>query len=173
MFAGVSPQRGDDPLSGGLASYGIYATKDERAIALGALEPKFWLSFCSAVGLDADVMGVMPGAHQTALKEKVAAIFRTRTQAEWIDFARAHDVCLEPVLTPEEASRDPHLEARGMFVDVKSPWGDLRQMRTPITPRDLDHAAPPRQGEHTRIILREAGYDDIAITKLEAEGAAR
>jgi crotonobetainyl-CoA:carnitine CoA-transferase CaiB-like acyl-CoA transferase len=44
-------------------------------------------------------------------------------------------------------------------------------MRLPVTPRDKAHTAPPRQGEHSEIILREAGFDDARIAALRAEGA--
>ncbi len=55
LFGGRSPARGDEPLTGGLALYGTYATKDGRYVALGALEPKFWMAFCAGAGIAADM----------------------------------------------------------------------------------------------------------------------
>jgi crotonobetainyl-CoA:carnitine CoA-transferase CaiB-like acyl-CoA transferase len=164
--------RGEEPLTGGLAAYGVYATKDGEAVALGALEPKFWMTFAAAVGLAADASGVIPGPHQRELKEKVAGIFLSRTRSEWEAFSREHDVCLEPVLAPRELTSDPQHMARNMFLDVPSPWGVLRQLRLPITPKDAAPAPPPRVGEHTRAILRDAGFRDEEIAALRAEGAA-
>lgn len=43
---GKQPSRGADLLNGGWACYRIYATRDGREIALGAVEPKFWRAFC-------------------------------------------------------------------------------------------------------------------------------
>ena len=43
---------------------------------------------------------------------------------------------------------------------MPSPWGTLRQLRLPTTPADKQHAPPPKQGEHTDAVLREAGVDD-------------
>lgn len=173
MFAGQIPQRGDEPLIGGIAAYNTYETRDGHAMALGALEPKFWISFCAGVGLEADMSGITPGPHQIELKAKLAAIFATRTRAEWEAFAQERDCCLEPVLGPTELASDPHLAARKVFFDLPSPWGALRQLRLPTTPIDKVHAAPPRQGEHTDAVLREAGIDDRAIAKLRAAKAIR
>jgi crotonobetainyl-CoA:carnitine CoA-transferase CaiB-like acyl-CoA transferase len=117
--------------------------------------------------------GIAPGPHQTALKAKLAAIFASKTRAEWEAFAQERDCCLEPVLGPTELASDPHLVARKAFFDMPSPWGTLRQLRLPTTPADKTHAPPPKQGEHTDAILREAGVDEAAIAKLRAVGAIR
>jgi crotonobetainyl-CoA:carnitine CoA-transferase CaiB-like acyl-CoA transferase len=173
MLGGQAPKRGDEGLTGGIAVYQTYMSKDDKPISLGALEPKFWMAFCAGAGIEPDMTAIMPGPHQAAAKEKVAAIFRTKTRAEWEDFAKKHDCCLEPVLEPEELESDPHLTARGVFFQMPSPWGTLKQLRTPLTPKDRAHAPPPRQGEHTDAILRECGIDEQTIATLKAEGAAR
>jgi alpha-methylacyl-CoA racemase len=172
LFSGHVPARGDEPLSGGIAIYNTYATKDGKHVSLGALEPKFWLAFCAGVGMEGDLSALMPGPHQTALKEKLRGIFASRTRAEWEAFGRQHDCCLEPVLEPGELRSDEHLRARGLFFEMDSPWGRLTQLRTPLAARDATHAPPPKKGEHTDAMLREAGLDDSAIAAMRAEGAA-
>ncbi len=172
VLAGALPRRGDEALSGGLAVYGTYETKDHRYVSLGALEPKFWVAFCAGVGIEAELGALLPGPHQDALKAQLRGVFSSRTRAEWEAFAREHDCCLEPVLEPGEVLSDEHLRARGVFFELDSPWGRLTQLRTPLTPRDAKHAAPPRQGEHTDEMLREAGFDEAAIASMRAEGAA-
>jgi crotonobetainyl-CoA:carnitine CoA-transferase CaiB-like acyl-CoA transferase len=168
---GTSLTRGDEPLTGGLAAYGVYTTKDDRAVALGALEPKFWMAFAAAVGLPDDASGMVPGPHQRELKEQVKAIFASRTRDEWEAFSREHDVCLEPVLDPSELMKDPQHAARQVFMDVDSPWGILRQLRLPVTPKGAAPASPPTVGQHTDEILRAAGLGDAEIGALRAEGA--
>lgn len=173
LFGGHRPAAGAETLTGGVAPYGTYATKDGRAMALASLEPKFWLSFCEGTGLSPDMSDLVPGPHQITLKEKLRALFAGKTLDEWVQFARNRDCCLEPVLTPEEARKDEHLAARGMFFELDSPWGKIPQMRTPLTPKDRAHAPPPKQGEHTDALLREAGYGDGEIAALRAEGVVR
>ena len=158
IFAGQHPKRGDDPITGGLAAYNVYATKDAKHMALGALEPKFWLTFATAVGLPADGMGVAPGDHQPALKAQVASIFASRTRAEWESFAQDHDCCLEPVLDPSELRTDPHHTARGMFFG--------KNLKLPLC-EAAERLPPPKQGEHTTAILTEAGLSPTTIAALQ------
>jgi alpha-methylacyl-CoA racemase len=173
LFAGHTPKRGDEPLSGGLALYGTYATSDGRHVSLGALEPKFWKAFCDGAGIETDVSAMFPGPHQPALKDRLRQLFASRTRAEWEALARKHDCCLEPVLEPAELRADEHLKARELFFEMDSPWGRIGQLRTPLGARGAKHTPPPRQGEHTEAILREAGIDDATIAAMKAEGAAR
>lgn len=173
LFAGQPPRRGDEALTGGIAPYGAYATKDGKVVTLGALEPKFWATFATAVGLEPDMSALLPGPHQAEWKRRLADVFSARTRAEWEAFSATHDCCLEPVLEPAELRADPHLAARGVFFDLASPWGLLQQLRLPLTPRDKTHSPPPRVGEHTDAILRDAGLDDEAIAALREGGAAR
>jgi crotonobetainyl-CoA:carnitine CoA-transferase CaiB-like acyl-CoA transferase len=173
LLAGHAPARGAEPLTGAIAPYNTYLSKDDQPVTLGALEPKFWMAFCARTGIEAEMGALVPGPHQADLRAKVAAVFRTKTRAEWEAFAREADCCLEPALTPAEATRDAHLRARGVFFEMDSPWGKLTQMRTPVTPRDAKHAPPPRQGEHTEAILREAGFTDAEVAALRAANAAR
>ena len=173
LFGGQVPPRGRGPLTGGLALYNTYATRDGRFVALAALEPKFWAAFCAGAGLEVDMGALVPGPHQDALRETLRALFVSRTRDEWEAFARAHDCCLEPVLEPHELRADPQLRARGAFFEMPSPWGPIEQLRTPLTDRDAPHTPPPAQGEHTDAILREAGLDDATIAAMRAERSAR
>lgn len=173
MFGGHAPAAGSEPLTGGIAPYQTYATKDGKAMSLGALEPKFWMAFAQAVGHEVDMSDLVPGPHQAALKEKLRGIFAQKTRDEWVQVARERDCCLEPVLTAEEAAADEHLAARKMFFELASKWGPIKQMRTPLTSVDRTHQPPPGQGEHTDAILREGGLSTEEIAALRADGTVR
>jgi crotonobetainyl-CoA:carnitine CoA-transferase CaiB-like acyl-CoA transferase len=172
-FGGQDLARGAEALSGGIAPYQTYATKDGRAMSLAALEPKFWMQFSAGIGHQVDMTDLVPGPHQAELKAKLRAAFAEKTLAEWVQFASERDCCLEPVLTPDEARKDPHLAARGMFFEMASSFGSIHQMRTPLAPKDKKHGSPPKQGEHTRDVLRDAGLSDAEIDAMKADGAIR
>jgi crotonobetainyl-CoA:carnitine CoA-transferase CaiB-like acyl-CoA transferase len=165
-WGGLSFTNGTGPLSGGIAPFQTYLTKDGRSVALGALEPKFWIAFATAVGLEPDMTALAPGEHQKEWKAKVAAVFAGKTLAEWIAFAEKVDCCLEPVLTPDEVARDPQHRARGFVVDVALRDGTtLPQLKTP-TAAHVAGGFAPRQGEHTAEVLRECGMSDEEIAAL-------
>lgn len=170
-FGGDAYPPGGGPLSGGLAPFSCYLTKDGRAVALGALEPKFWMGFCASVGLETDMSALMPGPHQQALKSKLEEIFRSRTLAEWIQHAEAGDYCLEPVLLPSEVPSDAQHRARGAIVDLPaSGGGTLPHLRTPTTPSPTRSDAPSK-GRDTNAVLKDAGLDEARIAALRTEGA--
>jgi alpha-methylacyl-CoA racemase len=171
IAAGGDAARGGEPLTGGIAPYSTYKTKDGRYMSLGALEPKFWRAFCEGVELEFDMGAMIPGSHQPALKAKLAEIFATRTRDEWARFGAEKDCCLEPVLEPRELRDDPHLRARGLFIEQDTPWGKSAQLRLPIAPPAESPA--PAIGEHTRAILSDAGMSPAEIDALIASGAAR
>ncbi|HEY9073369.1 MAG TPA: CaiB/BaiF CoA-transferase family protein, partial [Desulfobaccales bacterium] len=173
---GKIPRLEDDMLNHGFACYNLYATRDGRYMSLGALEPQFWQAFCAAVARpewdQADYLE--PGPHQESLKEAVAAIFKKRTQAEWVAHFAKHDCCVEPVLNLEEAQQDSHIQARQLVVDlVHESWGAYRQLgiaaKFSRTPGALCHHAP-ELGEHTGAILLELGYGPDQVEELRQRG---
>jgi alpha-methylacyl-CoA racemase len=170
LFGGEMPERGGEYLTGGIAAYNTYATKDGEAVSLGALEPKFLQAFCVGAGIDFDPMAIIPGAHQAEIKQRYAAIFASKTRAEWQAFGERHDCCLESVLRPDELLADPQLAARGVFVESDSEGAAFHQYRTPVTPGDLVPLPAPKSGEHTGQVLEEAGF---SIDEIEALRARR
>ncbi|MDH5493309.1 MAG: CoA transferase [Myxococcales bacterium] len=170
-LAGFELPRGADVIMGGIAPYRTYATKDGQAVALGALEPKFWGAFCEGVGIETDASALFPGPHQAEWMARLERIFEARTRAEWEAFAAARDCCLEPVLDPLELIDDPHHRARRLFADKPIGATILHQPRSPIAPSAEGEA--PRQGQHSEAILREAGFESAEIEALRSAGITR
>jgi alpha-methylacyl-CoA racemase len=171
LFGGEMPVRGREILTGGIAGYQTYQTKDGESVSLGALEPKFLMKFCQGAGIDADLSAMVPGPHQAALMKTFTEVIGSKTRAEWEAFNLAHDCCLEPVLRPDELYADPHLTHRGVFFDVDTGDGKVTEYRTPVTPRDLEAGPAPRQGEHTDAIFAEAGFAPDEIAELRSARA--
>jgi crotonobetainyl-CoA:carnitine CoA-transferase CaiB-like acyl-CoA transferase len=168
LDCGARPTRGTETLNGGLACYGVYRTADDRYLAVGALEPKFWLALNGALGRPPQVAEIVgDAAKQAAVRGELAAIFATRTAAEWHQRLAEHDCCVEVILEPEELADHPLHRARDVFftIDGGAGVGPIRQVRTPVgAPRDP--RPPPRLGEHTREVLAEHGFDDAEIRAL-------
>ncbi len=169
LAEGKGPPRGEHFLDGGIAPYNTYRTSDGKHVSLGALEPKFWTKFCRAVGLEASMEDLAPGPHQHALKEKVASVFAGKTRDEWAAIGAANDCCLEPVLAPEELSRDPQHAARGLFFEHEG----TSYFRTPLADRSGSVATQSAraQGADTESILADAGFSADEIAALRASGA--
>ncbi|MFZ2910822.1 MAG: CoA transferase, partial [Candidatus Desulfobacillus denitrificans] len=164
------PPRGADLLSGGVPCYGVYATADGRHMAVGALERKFWERLCDTLGRpDLKPFHLDFGAKGEQAKRELAAVFASKTQAEWSAIFDPVDCCVTPVLHIGEALDNAQLRARGMVVEVDG----LPQLAPPWKLGDFEFAierAAPAPGQHSEEILREAGYDADAIDKLRGRG---
>ena len=168
MDCGAHPTRGVETLNGGLACYGVYQTADTRWLAVGALEPKFWIALNTALGrtpLVAELVG--NPAEQARVRGELAAIFSTKPAGEWLAVLAQHDCCVELVLEPDELPDHPLHQARDVFftMDGGPGVGPIRQVRTPVgTP--TAPSPPPRLGEHSRAVLADYGFDAAAIAAL-------
>ena len=171
--AGRVAARGEDRLTGGVPCYGVYATHDERFVAVGALEAKFWRALCRTIGREDLVASQFAtGGEGERVREALDGVFRTRTRDEWARVFEGVDGCVSPVLSFDEALADPQFAARRMVRDVAGTRAFAPPFAlTPPVRRATRNA--PRHGEHSRDVLREAGYDDDAIDALVASGAVR
>ncbi len=113
--AGFEPVREASLLNGGAACYRIYETADQRFVALGALEAKFWTQFCEALGRPDWVGRQNDPLPQEELIAEVAAALRGETRDTWAARLADVDCCFQAVLEPEEVTADPHLKARGLI----------------------------------------------------------
>jgi crotonobetainyl-CoA:carnitine CoA-transferase CaiB-like acyl-CoA transferase len=111
--AGTTPRGGGELLSGGSPRYQLYETADGKLAAVAALEQKFWLAFCKAVGLEAEYVDDLRDPARTITR--VRDIIASRTAAEWLPVFDAADCCCSIVQDVRAAMNDPHFAARGLF----------------------------------------------------------
>jgi alpha-methylacyl-CoA racemase len=174
--SGQVPRRGADMLSGGVACYGVYRTRDGGHLSVGALEPKFWLSFNAAIGRPADPSELMaPPSEQARIRAEIAEILLQKTRDEWVAHFASVDACVEPVLTLDELEAHPQHRARELFFKIGSGPDALPQVRTPGLPRAALQGVkpPPGLGEHSLEILAEGGLSQAEIDALVQSGATR
>jgi alpha-methylacyl-CoA racemase len=159
-------------LDGGVPFYAVYEAADGH-IAVGGLEPQFHAAMLERMGLDdVDPAAQFDPAAWPALRERLAAEFRTRTRAQWEQLFLGTEVCVAPVLDMAEAAAHPHNAARGTFSEVggvMQPSPAPRFSATPAAPA----TPPPRPGEHTTEVLARWGVDDATVAALLADGAIR
>ena len=167
MDCGETPTRNHETLNGALACYSIYRTSDDRFLAVGALEPKFWIALNQALGRTPNVAEIIGRPEQQArTRAELAAIFVTKTAAEWQAHLAPHDCCVEIVLEMTELPDHPLHVAREVFFTVDGgPAGPLRQIRTPLGVPASPHP-PPALGQHTKQVLAEYGFTDDEIARL-------
>jgi crotonobetainyl-CoA:carnitine CoA-transferase CaiB-like acyl-CoA transferase len=159
-----------------------YETKDGYLCVL-VYNDKQWQAFFELIGRP-ELLAEPRFATQEARSRNYGAIYdiiieemRKRTSAEWLAALEAADIPVERMNSLADIVTDPHLAAIGYFRSVEHPSeGRIRSMAVPSEwsespPEYRRHA--PRLGEHTREVLREAGYPDAAIDAMIGSGAAR
>jgi len=147
-------ERQTNLLDGGSHFYDTYECADGKWISIASLEPQFYALMLEKLGLTDPLFERQrdPSAWPE-LKRKVTDVFRSKPSAHWCALLEGTDVCFAPVLTLEEAARNPHNAARGTFFErdgALQPSPAPRFSRTvPVQP-----GPAPYIGEH----------DDIATT---------
>ena len=161
-------------LNGG-SFYDIYETADGRFLTVGSLEPKFWQGFCQAIGReDLTAAGLNPDiTHQQTLKSEIRQAIQSKPLAEWQEIFARLDVCVEPVLTTEEALNHPQTHARQMIIELPMSNGEnQQQIGSPIklSGHEPTYAfTGAALGQHSREILAELGYTRPEIEALYAQ----
>lgn len=172
LVGGQEPEREGWLLNGGSA-YDFYRTADERYLAVGSLEPKFWQGFCQALGFT-PAGGRQLEQSDPQVKATIQAIVATRTLAEWLSVFAELDVCVEPVLNVGEAVTHPQAQARQMIVNVPQPDGAMQpQTANPLkfsTGQAHYRHTGATLGEHTVGIMQELGYNSAEIQALQQAG---
>jgi alpha-methylacyl-CoA racemase len=163
---------GTNLLDTGAHFYDVYECADGTYISIGSIEPKFYAELMRLTGLDDDpeFSAQMDRSRWPDLKQRLAAVFRTKTRAEWCAVMEMTDVCFAPVLTMGEAAEHPHNVQRGSFIEVggiRQPAPAPRFSRTgAVVP-----TAPAHPGEHSREVLADWGMPSDRIEQLIADKA--
>ena len=164
---GQIPQRGESRLIGLLPNYSIYKTKDNRYMAVGALEKKFWTNFCRVVHREDLIDAIDDKQRHHELFGLLDAIFAGKTLQEWEALLEGKDTCVTPVKNLDEVFADPHVKANEMVIEVSDErLGLHKHIGIPIklsgTPGKITKRAPDL-GEHTEEILAASGYSSEEI----------
>lgn len=164
-----------------MAPYNVYPTRDGY-VAIFTASERHWHSIARVLGradlLDNPDYATTPGraARMDEIDAVVEAWTRQRTKDEVLAVLTEAHVPCAPVRTAGEVLNDPHLAARGMWVDVEHPRRG--KTRVPISPIRLHGSAPatvarpaPLLGQDTDRVLGELlGLDAAVLSALQAAG---
>jgi alpha-methylacyl-CoA racemase len=165
-------QRGVNMLDTGAHFYDTYETADGKYLAVGAIEPQFYATLRRLAGLAADPAfdAQMAPSEWPALKQKLAAMLRTRTRDEWTAIFDGTDACVAPVLSMEEAPSHPHIAARATFIEEQGVVQPAPAPRYSATPTRAPTMATGETGADTDAVLHGLGYDAARIAALKQAG---
>lgn len=163
--------RGENILDTGAHYYDVYETRDGKYISIGSIEAKFYEELLEKSGLKGqDLPRQNDRPAWPAMKEKIAAVFRSKTRDEWCRIMEGSDVCFAPVLDMNEAPRHPHNAHRGTFVEVDGVVQPGPAPRFSRTPSKVQRP-PAKPGEHTREALKDWGFSASEMETLSKVGA--
>lgn len=170
--SGKPPKRSDELLSHRYGCYNTYDTADGSAIAVGALEHRFWKQLCDALGVEEYIDLQFDEHKREEIVNKLRKIFRGRSGREWEQYLQDLDVCCTRVLALNEVLAHPLFKERQMIVEHDQLDG-MKQKSLGIsikltgTPGSI-RSAPAHFGEHNGEILSGLGYSEAEIEDLKS-----
>jgi crotonobetainyl-CoA:carnitine CoA-transferase CaiB-like acyl-CoA transferase len=158
--------------------YQFYETSDGHVLFM-ASEREFWENFCNGIGRP-DLFEAHPGSKYAdhargneELRRELAAIFRERSTAEWLELGNRANTPIAPVNTPKTLADDPQFQDRLPWIPKERVGND--QVPSPIKLIGEELPLPakaPTAGQHTDEVLHGVlGYDAARIEALRAAGA--
>jgi alpha-methylacyl-CoA racemase len=164
-------KRGSNMLDGGAHYYDAYECADGEFVSIGSIEPQFYALLKQHADLSEEDFGDQNNAGKwPEMKEKLAAVFKQKTQAQWCEIMEGTDVCFAPVLSFVDAPSHPANVARNTYIEmdgVTQPAPAPRFSRTPSTVR---HGGP-NPGQDTEAVLAAMGFGKGDIADLKQTGA--
>ena len=164
-------ERASNRLDGGSHFYSVYPTKDEQFISIASTEPEFFAQLMAELNLDVADYDQADRDNWPVYQEKLKALFKTKSRAEWCALLEDKGVCFSPVLSMSEAASHPHNQARENFMEV---LGVEQPAPAPKFSRTKSKVEIPavHAGEHTAEVLSQLGFDQKAIVSFLNTGVA-
>ena len=159
-----SDQRQSNILDGGAPFYRCYETKDNKFMAVGAQEWKFYQPFVETLGLDPNFCDRNDISNWDQIHQTFEKIFATKTQKEWTELFDKVDACVTPVLDLKSAHLYRHNVDRNSYFPNGRPKPAPKLSRTPASAFKVDNE--DNDCLHTKQILLKYGYKESDIKEL-------
>lgn len=161
-----SDRRQANLLDGGAPFVRSYETRDDKYVAICAIEPRFFSALLESMAITDIDPGDQYNTESWPDHEAIfEAAFRTRTRDQWCDLLDKADACAAPVLSLGEAPAHAHNHARKTYVTVDGIQQPGPAPRFSRTPSGIRHGpAGPGAGDHD--VLADWGLSDEEIRLL-------
>jgi len=164
-------ERGKNRLDKGAHFYNVYETKDGKHISVGSIEPQFYALLLKHTGLEGqDLPKQMDRPKWPETRERLKAIFKTKTRDEWVAIMEQTDICFAPILSMTEAMSHKQNVARDSFIEIE---GVKQPAPAPKFSRTAPEVVrpPAYAGQHTNEVLQDWGFSADEVATLKAKGA--
>jgi len=142
--------RGENILDGGAHFYEIYKTKDNKFMAVGALEPQFYAELLKKLNLNANSLPFQfDNSKWNEMKQLFTNIFKTKTQEEWAQIFYKSDACVTPVYE--------------LSYKIPEPAPKLHKISGELININNNKNYFLKPGKHSKEILKEHGYNEDEI----------
>jgi len=184
-YAGEYFSTGEEPPKRGnshpqVVPYEPVQAGDGQWFILGVGSDNIWRKFCELAHLNdlRDDPRFYTNAervrNRAELMPLISNVIRSRPAQTWLEMLAAAGIPCGPIRNVGQALADPHIEARGLIVELEHPaLGLLKSLATPIhfsqTGITYRHH-PPQLGEQSREILQALGYSSAEIGSFETQG---
>jgi len=162
----------------GMAPYGIFEAGDGPPFYLATASEKLYGRLCDTLErpdlLEDDRFGTAEDRweNRDVLRAELESEFGAFDRRELVESLAESGIPVGPLQSIDElVDDDPHADHRDLFVETYNQHleTECRTTRMPFhfAEHSLEPASsPPRNGEHTRAVLGENGYDEETITEL-------
>jgi crotonobetainyl-CoA:carnitine CoA-transferase CaiB-like acyl-CoA transferase len=161
--------RGEGELTGAAPCYNVYRTADNRYLAVGAMEPKFWQMLCAAVKRpDLAPFGLAMGVEGKRVYDELAAVIAVQPLAYWEKTLVPVDCCVTPVLRINETLVHPQFAARQVTAEVDGTTQFSPPFKLSNWPWTEKRPASTAGGDSNEV-LRAVGYSVAEIETLRRD----
>jgi alpha-methylacyl-CoA racemase len=162
-------ERGSNILDGGAPFYTAYRTRDGLHFAVAPIENRFYRNLLGALGLnDIDPASQHDPSQWDDVRQRLQAVFETRTRDEWCEILDGTETCCTPVLNMSEAISHPHNLARETFISIDGITQPAPAPRFSRTVSEVSSAAGPVRPDLYQV-LKDWGASAEVLAKIPGE----
>jgi alpha-methylacyl-CoA racemase len=162
-------ERGSNILDGGAPFYTAYRTRDGGYLAVAPIENRFYRNLLKELGLDdIDPARQHDPSQWDTVRQKLQAVFETRSRDEWCELLKGTETCCTPILDMSEVTTHPQHVARKTFVDIGGVTQPAPAPRFSRTESEIGCAAGPARSDLIEV-LRNWGASDEVLARLAEE----